>query len=299
MRVRLYAAAIALLCAAPGLCEIRDVLKSADIDTILAKTATSTDVLVKPNYIISLRVQSEPGSWVTHVDKDEIWVIRRGNAKLAVGSVTLGAGVRRSADSNLSVSAGDVVNLPRTMAYQLLPGGRFEYIAVQIFPTERRPQPGRTGARPAEAGGGGAPAAQAAPEVAQPQRPRGGPMPTVVPNATIQDTFLKNTSNQPLHTLGAASMNHVIYVGAPGPYEVHLGCDDIYFVRLGNAAAAVDGHLINPTADTPDEIRGTGAFGYRNYKIGVGDILSIPRNTMHYMDPGAEKLGYLLLKVYQ
>ncbi len=92
-------------------------------------------------------------------------------------------------------------------------------------------------------------------------------------------------------------MNHVIYVGAPGPYEVHSYIDDIYFVRLGTAVARVDGHLVNPTEVSPGEVRGTGAFGFREYKIGVGDILSIPRNTMHYMDPGPEKLGYLLLKV--
>jgi mannose-6-phosphate isomerase-like protein (cupin superfamily) len=257
----------------PGRCEIRDVLKSGEIDSLFAKTETSTDVTVKSNYIISLRVQSGPGSWVTHFDEDEIWLVRHGSAKLSLGTATLGAGVRRSADDNYDVGAGDVVNIPRTMAYQLLPGTRFEYIVVQIFPTERRPQPGRV--------------------------VTDRPMPHVVPNATIQETFAKNTTNQPLHTMGAAGMNHVIYMGAPGPYEVHLGCDDLYFVRLGNAVAQVDGHVVNPTEASPGEIRGTGAFGFREYKIGVGDILVIPRNTMHHMDPGSEKLGYLLLKVYQ
>ncbi len=273
MRVRSCLLTILLLSAWPGLCEIRDVLKSAEIDALMAKTQNSTDVLVKPNYIISLRVQSGPGSWVTHFDADEIWLVRRGTAKLSLGEATLGVGVRRSADKNYDVGAGDVVNVPRTMAYQLVPGARLEYIAVQIFPKERRAQAGRT--------------------------VTDRPMPPVVPNATIQETFLKNTANQPLHTMGAAGMNHVIYVGAPGPYEVHLGCDDIYFVRLGAAVAKVDGHLVNPTEASPGEIRGTGAFGFREHKIGVGDILSIPRNTMHYMDPGPEKLGYLLLKVYE
>jgi mannose-6-phosphate isomerase-like protein (cupin superfamily) len=124
-------------------------------------------------------------------------------------------------------------------------------------------------------------------------------MPHVVPSATIMDTFAKNTTNQPLHTMGVAGMNHVIYMGAPGPYEVHINCDDLYFVRLGNAVAQVDGHVLNPTEVTPGEVRGTGAFGFREHKVGVGDILVIPRNTMHHMDPGPEKLGYLLLKVYQ
>ena len=52
--------AILLLSAGPGYCEIHDVLKSADIDALMAKTQKSTDVVVKTNYVISLRVQSEP-----------------------------------------------------------------------------------------------------------------------------------------------------------------------------------------------------------------------------------------------
>ena len=265
---------IGFLSEAPALSQARDIWKAAELDALIAKTEKSTDLLVKPNYVISARVQSGPGSWITHFNADEIWVVRRGSAKLSVGPVTLGAGVRRSEENNLAVGAGDVVNVPRTMAYQIVPTARFEYVAVQIFP-ERRAEPAGT------AGGAG----------------RGKPMPTVVPNATIQETFLKNTSNQPLHTLGVASMNHVIYVGVPGPFEVHSFIDDIYFVRLGAAAARVDGALENPTLSGPGEVRGTGAFGFREHKIAVGDILSIPRNTMHYMVPETEKLGYLLLKV--
>ena len=271
---------ILLATALTGRSEIRDVLKSADIDAILAKTEKSTDVLVKSNYIISLRVQAEPGSWVTHLDADEVWVVRRGSARLTLGETNLATGVRRS-DRSYEVGAGDVVNLPRTTAYLLVPSARFEFVAVQIFPASRRSQP----TAPAAASGGRGPA--------------GGPMPDVVRNAAIQDTFLKNTVNQPLHRMGAASMNHVIYNGAPGPYEVHLSCEDLYFVRLGSGRARLDGHLLNPEEQTPGEVRGTGVYGAREYQIGVGDILSIPRNTAHHMDPGDSKLGYLLLKVWE
>ncbi len=266
---------ILLLAGWAGRSEIRDVLKSADIDAMLAKTQTSTDILVKDNYIVSLRVQMEPGSWVTHPEADEVWVVRRGTAKLCLGEVTLGTGIHR-AEHDYDVGAGDVVNVPRTSAYQLAPaGGRFEYVAVQIFPTARHAvlTSGRTF--------------------------NPSPMPSVVLNATIQETFAKNDKNQPLHSLGAASMNHVIYNRAPGPYEIHLSCDDLYFVRTGSGTAKLDGHLINAKEEQPFEIRGTGAFGSREHRIAVGDILSIPRNTMHYMDPGDVKLGYLLLKIWE
>lgn len=272
MRFRMLMVVLFAVCAARA--QNRDIFKSVDIDALLAKTQKATDVVVKHNYTISLRAQVEPGSWVTHPDADEIWVVRRGAAKLSLGENTLGTGVRRSG-KEFEVAKGDVVNVPRTEAYLLAPSNRFEYVAVQIFPTERRARP--SGARGTV----------------------GEPMPTVVPNATIQDTFLKNDKNQPLHSQGAASMNHVIYNGAPGPYEIHLGCDDIYFVRLGTAHAKVDGRVLNAKEDNPGEIRGTGVIGARDYRIGVGDILLIPRNTGHYMDPGNVKLGYLLLKVWQ
>ncbi len=291
MRGRAWLLPLLLLGAWPALCEIHDILKSAEIDALLAKTEKSTDVLVKSNYIIQLRVQTGPGSWVTHFDADELWYIRRGTAKLSIGTVTMGAGVRRVPENNFDLAAGDVVNNPRTTAYILSPGARFEYVAVRIFPQRKEEAAGAAPGTGRGAGGGAAGGTGGG-------SGRGGrPMPYVVQNATIQDTFLKNTSNQPLHTLGVASMNHVIYVNAPGPYEVHSYIDDIYFVRLGTAIAQVDGHLVNPTDSGSGEVRGTSAFGFREYKIGVGDILSIPRNTMHYMQPTSEKLGYLLLKV--
>jgi mannose-6-phosphate isomerase-like protein (cupin superfamily) len=281
MTIRLRFLTILLLAAWAGRSEIRDILKSSEIDALMAKTQKSTDVMVKTNYIISLRVQTEPGSFVTHPDADEIWLVRRGEAKLSLGESTLATGVKRTG-KDYDLAKGDVVNVPRTMAYLLAPSSRLEYVVIQIFPTERHFTAGRGGGQGGRGGG------------------QARPMPDVVPNATIQDTFLKNTTNQPLHSLGAASMNHVIYNGAPGPYEIHLGCDDLYFVRLGSGTAKLDGRLLDPKEESPGEIRGTtGVYGAREHKIGVGDILVIPRNTVHYMDPGNVKLGYLLLKVWE
>ena len=268
MKMRSCVLAVPLLIAWPGLCQSPDILRSADIDALLAKTQNSTDVFAKPNYIISMRAQTEPGSWVTHTDADEIWVVRRGTAKLTVGDVSLGTGVRRNDEPVYDVGPGDAVNIPRTMAYQLAPSARFEYVAVKIFAVAR-----------AEAGATG----------------RGKPMARVVPSATIQETFLKNTVNQPLHTLGVTGINYVIYNGAPGPYESHNVVDDVYFVRIGSAAAKVDGHIVNAIDTGGGQPRGMAGIDYREYKITVGDMLLIPRNTLHYMDPGSGKLGYLHL----
>jgi len=78
---------------------------------------------------------------------------------------------------------------------------------------------------------------------------------------------------------------------------VHQTCDDLYFVRMGTARAEIDGTLIQGKEDPPGEIRGTGVTGAREFHIAPGDMLVIPRNTAHFMDPGSVKLGYLLVKV--
>ena len=38
--------------------------------------------------------------------------------------------------------------------------------------------------------------------------------------------------------------------------------------------------------------------GGRRYSVGPGDIVVIPRETAHHMEPTSAKLGYLLLKVW-
>jgi mannose-6-phosphate isomerase-like protein (cupin superfamily) len=193
---------------------------------------------------------------------DEFWFVRRGSAHVTVGG--------RGHD----VNAGDVVYVPRSSTAQTAPGaGRFEYVAVRIFPAGRSLRTG-IGAGP---------------------QPR--PMPDVATKAQIDSTLSTADKNVTLHSSGAVLINHVIYKGAPGPWEVHETCDDLYFVRMGTARAQLDGTLIDGKEDPPGEIRGTGVHGAREAEIAPGDMVFIPRNTAHFMNPGATRLGYLLVKV--
>ena len=172
------------------------------------------------------------------------------------------------------MAAGDVVNVPRNTVYQITPGASgFEYVAVSVFPAERHLGIG--------IGASGAPR----------------PMPAVARKAQIDATLASADKNVTLHSAGATLINHVVYKGAPGPSEVHQTCDDLYFMRLGTARAQIDGTLINGKEDPPGEVRGTGVKGARSFTIGPGDMVVIPRNTVHFMDPGSNKLGYLLVKV--
>jgi mannose-6-phosphate isomerase-like protein (cupin superfamily) len=258
-----FVTAILLLSAWPGRCQLRDVVKSADIDKMFARTNQTLEVLAKTNYAVDFRVASAgAGARQAHPDADEFWFVRHGSAKVSVG------------DRLHEVQAGDVVNVPRTTAYQITPAaGRFEYAAVRIFPTERHLRIG-IGAAP------------------QPH-----PMPEVSSRAQIDATLASADKNTVLHSAGVLLINHVIYKAAHGPWEVHQTCDDLYFVRMGTARAKLDGTLIGGKEDPPGEIRGTGVHGARDFTIGPGDMVVVPRNTAHFMDPGSTRLGYLLVKV--
>jgi mannose-6-phosphate isomerase-like protein (cupin superfamily) len=152
------------------------------------------------------------------------------------------------------------------------PGGRFDYIAVRVFPAERRLQAGAT-----------------------PPTPR--PMPTIAEKSKIDQTLAGSNQNVMLHSAGAVLINQVVYDRAPGPWEVHMACDDFYFWRLGTGKARIDGTLIHPKEEQPGEIRGFGVIGSRDYTVGPGDFVYIPRNTAHHMDGGDVKLGYVLVKI--
>ena len=255
-----WAAVILIVGASLGRCQIRDVVKSAEIDRMFADTRLSREVLVKNNYAVDFRVGASGRQ--TSADADEFWFVRSGAA-----DITLDGRKHR-------VDAGDVVSVPRTAAYRItLAGARFGYVAVRIFPTERRLRIGIGAA------------------------PEPHPMPDVAAKAQIDATLTTADKNTLLHSAGALLINHVIYKAAPGPHEVHQTCDDLYFVRMGTAHAKIDGTLVNGKEDQPGEIRGTDVRGAREFAIGPGDMVSIPRNTAHFMDPGSTRLGYLLVKV--
>lgn len=249
--------------------EIHDVAKSADIDAMLSRlTPTKPEQVLHqtPNYSLWLELQDgKPGPQQNHPDSDDIWVIRRGSARLTIGDPP-----RRH-----QIGRGDLVRLPRHTPYQIDPGsGRLEYVALRIFPTGED-LPARAGIRPAT-----------------------GKMSDVLKKPEIDETFAKFTSNQPIHTAKNFTMNYVIYSGRSGPWEAHRGCVDIYFLQIGAATAQLGGEIENAKEETPGEPRGDGVKGAREHQIGPGDIVLIPRNTAHHMTPAAGQLGYILVKVW-
>lgn len=237
----------------------QEVWRSAEIERLLAETRQDRILLALPAYEIRLRVVE--GKLTAQEPADQIVQVRRGSARL------------RLPGRDYEIGAGDFVHLARNTAYEIDPGGkRLELLLVRIL-----------------ASGG---------ELAE--RPGFLPrqMPAVLKKAEIEATIARSDSNQPLHASKAYTLNYVIYPAKAGPWEAHRGCVDIYFVQRGKATAQLGGRILNAREEPPGEIRGDGVEGAREYEIGPGDLVHIPRNGAHHMIPAGEKLAYLLLKVW-
>ena len=248
------------------------VMKSAEVDARFAKIQDSWDVFVKTNHAVTFRVNTKKLPMTSHLEADEYWFVRKGAAKVALQT----GDAATSAPQD--VGEGDVVYVPRNIAYEIDPGtSRFEYVALRVF----APRPSRQGG----AGRGGGALAAATPP----------PTSYVAKKADIDKTFASEPRTAQLRFPGGGSVNMIIYNGAIGPYESHEAADQIYVVRYGTAKAAFDGRLINPTVTGPGQIRGTGYLDASEYTIGPGDIVWIPRNQMHFVDPGTGKIGYMLV----
>jgi len=263
MRVMWFAVALAISGAAALRSEIHDVLKNAEIEASLAKVKGSSIIHQRPNFSIALgSEEGGTGAIETHDGADEVLFIRRGSGSLWLE------------DRRYEISSGDVINLRRKTAHHIdAPSGRIEYVAVRIVAAREGPAP--SGIRP-------------------------GPriMPDVLHASEISETFARFESNQPIHSAPNFTMNYVIYSGHAGPWEAHRGCVDIYFLKIGTAISQLGGQIRNAKEESPGEIRGDGVTGGRRYSVGPGDIVVIPRETAHHMEPTSAKLGYLLLKVW-
>jgi mannose-6-phosphate isomerase-like protein (cupin superfamily) len=280
---------VVLLSAASGRAEIRDVLKDADIRDMFGGVASRKDgpgLIVHSTgaYTIRFDVQAgKPGPYTAHPNADQLLFVRAGTATILLGGEL--AQAKESASGELTgqaikagrtheLGAGDVVHLPRNTPYRIDPaGGRLEYARVMVFPAGDNLPP-RQG-------------------FLSPRR-----MSDVLKKSEIDATFAKYSTNQPIHAAPNYTMNYVIYSGRSGPWEAHRGCTDIYFVQTGTATAQLGGDIADAKEEAPGEIRGTGVSGARRHTIGPGDMVLIPRNTAHHMDPAGPKLGYLLLKVW-
>jgi mannose-6-phosphate isomerase-like protein (cupin superfamily) len=271
--------------------EIKDVMKSADIDAVLARSKQGDHVLhERPNFSILAGVREGKAlPPETQKDTGTIIHLRRGSGKFTVAT--------RAYD----VAAGDVLHIPRNTPYQIDPaGGRIEYLAIRVKDLgSTTPRGAGIGAAPTSTTGAarGAVAGTAPGAAGAPQRRM---MPDVMKKAEIDATFAKNKENQPIGSTGtpAYSTNYVIYAGRQPPWESHAGCVDIYVIKAGSGMTQVGGKISNGKEEPAGEIRGDGVTGARSHEIAAGDVVVIPRNDAHHQEPHMPILGYMLVKVW-
>ncbi|HYM12957.1 MAG TPA: cupin domain-containing protein [Bryobacterales bacterium] len=266
--MRFFLAVLFLLAAVPSRAEIRDVLKSADIGARLAALGRRGGVqesalYERPNFAIVLESHhGAPASPAENAKADQVFWVRRGSGRFAVGSPP----------RHHEISAGDFLLVPRSTPYQIVSAAGVDAVVVRVFPATGTSRPGI--------------------------RPAPRQMSDVLAKSEIDATFAQFDRNQPIHGAPNFTINYVIYPAHAGPWEAHQGCADIYFLQIGTATAQLGGQIQNAKEESPGEPRGTAVTGARSYQIGPGDLVLIPRNTAHHMDPGPGKLGYILMKVW-
>jgi mannose-6-phosphate isomerase-like protein (cupin superfamily) len=109
-------------------------MTKAEVLAALAQVQDSQDLVVKTNFAITLRAASNKTKlpWKLHTEADELWFVYKGSAKVSLAPFSLQLGVTPPGNT-YDAAEGDIVNVPRGMAYQVMPSGRFEYVAVRKF----------------------------------------------------------------------------------------------------------------------------------------------------------------------
>lgn len=82
----------------------------------------------------------------------------------------------------------------------------------------------------------------------------------------------------------------------PGQSEVHATDTDIFVVIDGQATIVVGGEMIDPKETSAGEIRGSGIKGGTSYLLEKGVVLTIPRNTPHWVRETLPGFRYYVIK---
>jgi mannose-6-phosphate isomerase-like protein (cupin superfamily) len=81
-----------------------------------------------------------------------------------------------------------------------------------------------------------------------------------------------------------------------GQAEIHVTDTDVFIVLEGNATIAVGGKILEPKEVSPGEIRGSAIEGGTDYKLEKGVVLTVPRNTPHWIRLTQPGFRYFVVK---
>ncbi|MEO8574195.1 MAG: hypothetical protein ABI481_09520 [Pyrinomonadaceae bacterium] len=81
-------------------------------------------------------------------------------------------------------------------------------------------------------------------------------------------------------------------------FEVHDESDDIYYVLEGTATLALGGTLSEAKEISPGEWRSKTASGGQQIRIQKGDLIVVPRGTVHQRTVTGKGFSMILIKVF-
>ncbi len=81
-------------------------------------------------------------------------------------------------------------------------------------------------------------------------------------------------------------------------YEVHDNSDNIYYVLDGTATLALGGELVEPNEISPGEWRSKTVQGGNPFVIKKGDLIVVPRGTVHQRTVKGKGFSMILIKVF-
>jgi mannose-6-phosphate isomerase-like protein (cupin superfamily) len=81
-------------------------------------------------------------------------------------------------------------------------------------------------------------------------------------------------------------------------FEVHDASDDIYYVLEGDATLILGGSLTEPNEISPGEWRSKAAAGGTKVSVKKGDLVVVPRGTVHQRTVTGKGFSMILIKVF-
>ena len=81
-------------------------------------------------------------------------------------------------------------------------------------------------------------------------------------------------------------------------FEVHDASDDIYYVLAGEATLMLGGTLAEANEISPGEWRSKTAAGGQQVSIRKGDLVIVPRGTVHQRTVTGKGFSMILIKVF-
>jgi mannose-6-phosphate isomerase-like protein (cupin superfamily) len=81
-------------------------------------------------------------------------------------------------------------------------------------------------------------------------------------------------------------------------FEVHDAADDIYYVLGGTATLVLGGELVEASEISPGEWRAKTVSGGNKFEIKKGDLIFVPRGTVHQRTVTGKGFSMILVKVF-